>query len=228
MELPDMTMMCAMSTVQCTDQSIQQLPLFRPVNNGAIGNMMSGTVFTSTIDATAGGITPTESYVYAKFSDAGLTAVAVGDEDAFNSLDWDIAFRRYVIRLNSGVSGPSCVTGARTLPGTTFDSFTRGPLDVNLLALTFNAEQYFTGTCDFVPDGSGLGGPGTVLQSYWSYATCLTMTGNVYILQLASGQYVKLQVLDYYTPASQMQCDTLGTLPQPSGGANFTIEWAIL
>jgi len=222
MSMPDMAL--CQSTVMCTDQSIQQLPLFRPVNNGTVGNMVAGGVFTSTIDATAGGITPTESYVYAKFnSDVGLTAVAIGDEDAFNSLDWDIAFRRYIIRLNSGVSGPSCVTGARTAPGTTFDSVTAVPD-----GLTFNAEQYFTATCDFVPDGSGLGGPGTVLQSYWSYSACLKMTGNVYILQLADGHAVKLQVLDYYTPASQMQCDTMNTIPEPSGAANYTIEWAYL
>src|SRR5256885_9669414 len=111
---PDLLPACA-HTVDCTDQSIQQLSLFRPVNGAAIGNDNSAApVIVSSIDATAGGLSPTKSYVYAKFTDSGLTNVAVGDEDAFTSSDWDVAFRRFIIRLNSGISGPSCVTAART------------------------------------------------------------------------------------------------------------------
>ena len=34
-----------------------------------------------------------------------------------------------------------------------------------------------------VPDGSGLGSPGTALQSFWKYTMCLQMSGNVYVLR---------------------------------------------
>src|SRR5262249_25125599 len=157
----------------CTDQSVQKLLLFRPVNMATVGDTSAGSVFTSTIDATAGAmggsVTPTKSYVYAKLTDQGMQRVDVGDEDAFNSSDWDIAFRRFIIRLNSGVSGPSCVTAARTAPSTQFDALTAAPAN-----LDFRTEQYFTGTCDLIPDGSGLmDNPGVALQSFWEYPGCV-------------------------------------------------------
>jgi hypothetical protein len=221
---PDMTPACT-HNVDCTDQSVQQLSLYRPVNNVVIDNLVATGVFTSSIDATAGGISPTKAYVYAKFTEQGLTSVAVGDEDAFTSTDWDIAFRRFVIRLNSGPSGPSCVTAARTATGTTFDGVTSVPS-----GLDYRTEEYFTAApgCSYVPDGSGLNSPGTALQSFWSYPGCVKMTGNVFIIKLASGKQVKLVVTRYYTDASQMQCDTTGTIPQPSGAGNVQVKWAFL
>ncbi len=225
MAAPDMAKSTCSHTVDCTDQSIQQLNLFRPVNNGAISNDNSTGPWVSGIDATAGGLTPTKSYVYAKFTDTGLQAVAVGDEDAFTSTDWDVAFRRFIIRLNSGVSGPSCVTGARTATGTTFDSVTSVPA-----GLDERVEEYFTSApgCTYVPDGSGLNSPGTALQSFWEYPGCVKMTGNVFILTLADGRHVKFVVTSYYTDAAQMQCDTMGTLPMPSGAGNIKVKWAFV
>lgn len=215
--------------VACTDQSVQQLALFRPVNAATIDNTQTGGVFTTEIDATAGAtggnITPNKSFVYARFTDQGLERVDVGDEDAFTSMDWDIAFRRFVIRLNSGVSGPSCVTAARTATGTTFDGLTAVPDN-----LDYRTEEYFTATCDYVPDGSGLMSPGVALQSYWVYPGCVKMTNNVFVLALADGRHVKLQVLRYYSEASQKTCDETDMLPMgmPSGAAHFVIKWAFV
>jgi hypothetical protein len=212
-------------TVQCTDQSVQQLPLFRPINTGVISNTQAGSVFTSNIDATGGGLTPTKSYVYAKFDQTGLLRVEVGDEDAFNSTDWDVAFRRFIIRLNSGISGPSCVTAARTANGTTFDGTPTVPAN-----LDYRTEEYFTATCDYVPDGSGLMSPGTALQSFWEYPGCVSMSGYVFVIQLADGRHVKLEVMSYYTPAIQAMCDSTGMIPMssPSGAGNYVIQWAFL
>jgi hypothetical protein len=224
---PDMGMMQNACThpVTCTDQSVQQLALFRAVNAATIDNQAAGGVFTSSIDATGGGLTPTKAYVYARFTDQGLTRIDVGDEDAFTSSDWDIAFRRFVVRLNSGISGPSCVTAARTASGTTFDALTAVPGN-----LSFRTEEYFTATCDLVPDGSGLGSPGVALQSYWEYPGCVKMTNNVFVVKLADGRHVKLQVLAYYGDAAQAACDANGMLPMgmPSGAGNMKIKWAFL
>ena len=65
--------------------------------------------------------------------------VDLSDEDAFTSLDWDVAFRRFIIRVNSGVSGPSCVDAARTAPRTDFDALTMVPP-----TLTYRTEEYVT------------------------------------------------------------------------------------
>jgi hypothetical protein len=223
MMTPDMAKSSCTHEVSCTDQSVQQLSLFRPVNSATIGNDNASGTFTSSIDATAGGIDPSRSYVYAKFTDQGLTRVDVGDEDAFASSDWDIAFRRFIIRLNSGVSGPSCVTAARTATGTTFDGVTSVPT-----GLDYRTEEYFTGTCDYVPDGSGLMSPGVALQSFWEYPGCVKMTGNVFVIALADGRHVKLVVTNYYSDAAQAECDTMGTIPMPSGSGNVKVKWAFL
>ncbi len=209
----------------CEDQSISQLDFFDTVNPTSIAE--EGTTageFTSVIDATAGGMNPTESYVYARFTPEGLEKVELSDEDAFGSTGWDIAFRRFIIRLNSGVSGPSCVEGARTAPATTFETLTEAPA-----SLSYHREAYFTeGSCDLVPDGSGLGSPATVLSSFWEYPGCVKMTGNVYVVRLADGRLVKLQVLGYYPPENQEACDTTGTVPVPSGGGRIRVRWAFL
>ena len=229
MDAPDMTpaSMCA-HTVACTDQSVQTLNLFRTVSTATITNTASGSEWASLVDATAGAsdtsLSPTQSYVYAKFTDTGLMRVDVSDEGAFMSQDWDIAFRRFVIRLNSGISGPSCVTGARTATGTTFDAVTTVPPD-----LAYRTEEYFTATCDYVPDGSGLMSPGTALQSFWEYPSCVKMTKNVFVLQLADGRHVKLVVTSYYSPAVQMKCDTAGGMPTPpTGAAHVGVRWAFV
>ena len=215
---------CEPSEVTCIDQSIVMLDLFETVSPAAITE--EGTTdgeFTTLVDASGGGYNPTQSYVYARFTDTGLAKVDVDDEAAFSSSDWDIAFRRYVVRLNSGVAGPSCVTGARTAPGTTFDTLESVPE-----TLPYHVEEYFTSTCDYVPDGSGIGAPGTVLSSFWTYPGCVSMSGYVYVVALANGRHVKLQVLSYYPPDVQETCETTGTVPMPSGAGAIRVRWAFL
>jgi hypothetical protein len=216
---------CAPVDPPCQDQSISQLDLFDTVSPAAITE--EGTTpgeFLTLIDATGGGIMPTQSYVYARFTDTGLQKVEISDEEAFASTDWDIAFRRFIIRLNSGVSGPSCVTAGRTAPGTTFESLTEEPA-----SLSYRTEVYFTdSTCELVADGSGLGSPATALSSFWTYPGCVAMTNNVYVVRRADGRLVKLQVVSYYPPENQAICQSTNTVPIPSGGGALRVRWAFL
>jgi hypothetical protein len=217
---------CAPAEVACVDAQIGTLMLGDTASGGAIANEAVGEgVFLSQVDATAGGFGGSGSYTYARFTAEGLKAVELGDEQALESTDWDIAFRRYIIRLNSGVSGPSCVQGARTAASTEFAT-----LDALPASLSFRAEQYFTGdTCELVPDTSGIGAPQTVLSSFWTYPGCVQMTGNVYVVRLASGQHVKLQVESYYSPDLQAMCDASGSVPMSNNGAgNYRVRWAAL
>lgn len=213
--------------VTCTDESVQKLVLFEAASKGQIKDELhEGDTFESVVDATGGGMTPTQSFVYARFTDNGLKRVDVGDEKAFSSLDWDIAFRRYVIRVNSGVSGPGDVTVARTQPDTMFDSVTEVPDD-----LDFRKEEYFTESCDLVNDSSGLpGGPGTALASFWSYPSCVSMTHNVYVLEVTQPKkrHVKLEVQAYYSLQVQRLCDKEGRTTQPSGAGNIRVRWAFI
>jgi hypothetical protein len=210
----------------CTDAQIQDLTLFKAASTRAISNTPDGSGFASEIDATAGGsMPPRESYVYARFTATGLEQVAIGDEAAFNSMEWDIAFRRFVIRLNSGVSGPSCVDGARTAANTDYDALATEPA-----SLEYRTEAYYTQSCSLVPDGSGLGSPGTALQSFWRYPGCVQMTGNVFVVRLADGRKVKLVVTHYYEPAVQDYCDANDTVMMGDLGkaAKVGVRWAFL
>jgi len=211
--------------VACTDQSISQLMLFEePSPNGVLSEESNGAVFETVVDASAGGTNATQSFVYARFTDQGLQKVPLSDEDAFTSGDWHIAIRRYVLRLNSGVSGPGSVTGARTTPETNFDTLVRAPDGAEV---PYRAEQYFTENCDYLSDG-GIGGPSTALASYWKYQECVQMTGNVFVLALPDGRHVKLQVVAYYALPNQRVCDETGKVPMPSGAGNIRLRWAFL
>jgi hypothetical protein len=212
--------------VDCIDQSIAQLMLFEAPAPGRITSARNADdSFETGVDATAGGMKAVESFVYGRFTDKGLEKVEIGDEDAFASLGWDIAFRRYVIRLNSGISGPGSVTGARTLPETAFETLAIPPEPE---VVPYRTEAYFTSSCDYVNDGSGIGSPGTALASFWKYQGCVQMTGNVFVLALHDERHVKLEVMSYYTPEQQRKCDMTGMVPSPSGAGNLRIRWAFL
>jgi len=213
--------------VPCSDQVFQQMNLKKDPVTSMVTSMPDGTGWTSNVDATAGGAfnpDPT-SFTYARFGDGGLEKVDIGDEDSLTSMDWDIAFRRYVIRINSGHSGPSCVTAARVPPGTTYEAISALPDGLN-----FHHDEYFTADCTLESDGSGLeNSPATALSSYWTYPTCVKMTGNVFIIALANGEHVKFIVDDFYKPSVQDQCNMNGMIPMGmTGSGNFIVRWAKL
>ena len=66
---------------------------------------------TTVIDATAGGARATESHDYTYFSFEDNEVVPITDFEAKTSLGWHIAFKRYDVVLNGGVSGPGNVRG---------------------------------------------------------------------------------------------------------------------
>ena len=216
---------CSAAAVACQDQSIQQLRLYAQVNEAAtvVEEGVTSGDFTTYIDARAGGATPNTSYVYVRFTQTGLEKVLISDEEALESLEWDLAVRRFIVRLNSGVSGPACTEAARLPSGTAYDGLMQVPSN-----LTWNTEAYFNDGCELVTDESGIGAPGTALATFWTYSSCVQMSGEVFVLHLRDGRYVKLQVLSYYDPAPQAECDLTGTVPVPSGSGNVRIRWAFV
>jgi hypothetical protein len=72
---------------------------------------------TQSIDATAGGVgapagDPNNKYTYVNLGTGSV--VALSDADAATSSDWDIAFKRSLVKLNGGLSGPKGVVGYYT------------------------------------------------------------------------------------------------------------------
>lgn len=217
---------CVSTPVECSDQAIQRLGLLMNVSSGLITTTADGAGFRSTINATAGGSSPTESYVYARFTQTGLEKLPIGDITALDSMDWDIAFRRFVIRINSGDSGPSCVAAQVLTPGTTYDSVTAIPA-----SFIPEGDDFLTRVpaCAFQDDGSGLGtSPRTYLSSFYRYTGCVSMTGRVYVLRTQLGRHVKLTVTGYYaSEAAQLACDASNPTPGAPGGTIRT-RWQYL
>jgi hypothetical protein len=213
--------------IPCEDDVVLQMNLKADPAPGLTTSTPEGTGWVSTIDATAGGafVPDPHSYVYARFTDTGLTKVDISDEDSITSMDWDIAFRRYVVRINSGHSGPSCVAAARVPGMNDYDGLTAIPD-----GLMYRRDEYFTESCEIIADGTGLeNSPATALSSYWTYPGCVKMTGNVYVISLADGRHVTLTVTNFYNDAAQQQCQDLGTVPMMgSDSANFRVRWGFL
>ena len=218
---PDLSSGACNRKVPCTDTQIQDQALFKKASTRKIENTQEGAGWASRVDSSAGGMTPRESFVYAKFTDMGLVRVDVGDEAAFDSTEWDLAFRRFIIRLNSGVSGPSCVAGAAAAGA--YDDLKTVPANLDPLE-----EDYYTDSCDLLPDGSGLPGiPATRLGGFWKYEGCVQMTGQLYVIRLADGRHLKFAVTSYYAPADQMTCDQTG-MPGGATSGDVHLRWSLI
>lgn len=209
--------------IPCEDQVVQQMDFKKNVAPGMIVDTADGNGFLSTIDARAGGFMYTDSYVYAKFTNTGLVKVDLTDEQSIGSVEWDIAFRRFIVRINSGNSGPACTQAARLKTGTVYDDLMATPAEANFLA-----DEYFSAACEMIPDGSGLGSPATVMSGFWTYANCVQMTDNVYVVKTSTGANVKLVITDYYEPMAQETCNTTGSVPMGTPGAMIKMRWALL
>ena len=175
------------------------------------------------MNASGGGFSPTKSYVYATFTADGLSQLPFSDEQALTNAQWDIGFRRFVLRLNGGDSGPSCVSAA-IAGGAAFDSVTSA-------SATGVAELdgFLDDSCTFVDDGSGLNtSPKTAMSGFYQYAQCVRMTGSVFIVTLADGRKVKAQVLGYYQQDSAQAACQAGTPQQGAVGGYIKLRWAFL
>ncbi len=92
----------------------------------------------------------------------------------------------------------------------------------------FGTDQHYDEDCVFVDGGSVLNSPHTALLGYYSYEGCVQMTERVFVLRLASGRILKLQVLGYYPPEIQAMCQAIAQTPMPSRAANMTTRWMFL
>ena len=206
----------------CEDQLILDLGLVQGViSEGAFSDEADGDGFRSSVDATAGGLpnAPTNPWLYLQFTPGGLAKVDIDDFDALSNTDWHLAAKRFGIRLNSGVSGPSTVAAA-ALIGETYENVTELP-NGNIPLI----ESFYTQDCVLLDDGSGLGTPGYAMTPWWQYPGCVATTNVPFVIELPDGEQVKFIVDSYYT-SGQQTCNDTGMMG--SGSANFTWRWAFL
>lgn len=212
---------CEDGGVPCEDAMILDLGLVTgTVSAGAVGNTADGEGWISTVDATAGGIVdaPSNPWTYLRFTDDGLETVELDDVEALTSLEWHIAAKRFGIRINSGSSGPGCITVA-TLEGD-YAAVEALPDDA-----TFRTEAFYDNTCSIIDDGSGAGGANYALTPWWFYPGCVGVTYTPFAIELDDGRLVKFMVESYYE-SGQTDCNETGAMG--SGSANFTWRWSFL
>lgn len=213
----------------CRDETLASIDVNpTEVGAGAIENTATDYGFDTFVDATAGGFGGDGAYVYGRFTEDGLVKADITDDDSFGSMDWDIGLRRFVIRLNGGDGGPSCVSAANLGVSTPFEDVDSVPDGAD-----FQMDDFMNSSCELIPDGSGLPtAPGVTLQNYWDYTNenCLGMTGNVYVLELASARHVKLMVTQYYDPPEAQQACENGEFGDFNGAESGDVHfrWAFL
>lgn len=220
---PDLPAPMSCSPTFCEDAIILDMSLHADKTSaGTVTNTNDGGDWVSVMDATAGGTANAadNAFLYMKFTADGLVKVDIDDETALGSTDWDIAARRYLIRLNGGTSGAGCVAAAK-LDTQAYADLTEVPGN-----LTFSYDQSYDDSCTIIDDGSGLpGSPDVALNGWWSYPGCVATTHIPFLIKLADGTHIKL-VMEQYYATGQEACNENGT----SGGtsAMLTARWSYL
>lgn len=209
--------------VSCQDQMILDLSMHDDKSSTRdVATVTDGEDFVTSVDATGGGYDKytKDPWVYIKFTDQGAQKVEIDDETAFESMDWDMSLRRFIIRLNGGSSGPSCV-GAAPLLGQDYASVSSVPEGV-----PFAPDQYYTENCTIINDSSGLSGsPQVSMGGWWEYPGCVKTTMTPFLIQLADARVLKVVVETYYGD-KQEECNTKGSTT--ASGGYITLRWRFL
>jgi hypothetical protein len=163
-------------------------------------------------------INSTGSTVWKYFSFTTNDTLAVADPAT--STSWDLAFQRYRIRTNGGLSG----NGAGSAASTSFKGQTG-----------FDALKVVSDTATFVPDASI---SVAVQQGYANYivnprlytwfslefaaqGTQIVPRDNIYIVKTATGKYAKVWFKGYYSATNQSGYVTFQYKFQQDGSKNL-------
>jgi hypothetical protein len=164
--------------------------------------------FSAEIDATAGGSMAYDQNPFVYLDLIGGKKVAVTDVQAPESGDWDIAFKRWQIKLNGGDSGPGGV-GVAVVEGKTLADVGSAPPG------PYVQDSYFDAQC--MTELDPIGGLSTALSDWYDYDTAtnaLTPKKEVLVLTRRDQKgHIKLQINGYY---------------KGMAGGNYAIAWSLL
>lgn len=167
----------------------------------------------TTIDATAGGMSAALSnpFVYVSFEKGGVRA-ELDDFAARGSTEWDLAFRRAVIRVNGGDSGAG--QGAVAIyPGKKLADVTAVPA-----ASELKTDDFIDDKCKITLNpindiSTAIGGSTGMWYSYDTGTMKLTPNAETYVFRTGKGKHLKLVIEGYY---------------KGTAGANYTVRWSML
>ncbi len=180
---------------ECTSARDTAVGPVDKVSTGAV-TILSDTSGTRTlfVDATAGGFSAARDNPYTYVSLKTGTRVDITDKAAFDSTEWDLAFKRATIHTNSGDAGPG-MGGAAFLSGKTFDAVTV----TDGTAAMLKSEDWFDADCQPYLDATNA--IKTSMYGWYNYdeATMkVTPKDGVYIVKGAAGDLYKLAIENYY------------------------------
>jgi hypothetical protein len=191
----------------CSSALRQSLGLVDQVSTGAVSIITdTGAERTLYIDASAGGINGQDKNPWVYVSLASGQAVALTDLDALSSKAWDLAFKRFIVRTNSGDSGPG--QGGAIRIALAWDK-----VDASTLGMqTLPKENWFDADCNLNVDvNMELITTFTGWSEYDEANHILTAAPNVvYITAAADGSLYKVAILDYYSTPTGAHGTTAG------------------
>ena len=135
------------------------------------------------VDATA-----MAEWVYLRLDTGAQVAVA----DPQSSREWDVAVRRYYVKVNGGISG-GCGSEVAVQKGADFAALLRAP-----------TAGYFTDQADSGDDDTEADYALSQSGGWYEYnpmTHLLSPRPQVYVLRSCTGGYVKLQMTGYYDAA---------------------------
>ncbi len=157
------------------------------------------------IDASAGGIEGQDEHAWVYVSLAEGAPVALTDLEALESRGWDLAFKRFLVRTNSGDSGPGAGGAVRiALDWEAVDSSTLGNT-------ALPTEEWFDEDCALeVGVNDDLITTFTGWSEYDEEEHVLNAADVTYIVAGADGALYKVAILDYYATPTGAHGKTAG------------------
>lgn len=203
---PDMAQGPDLAGVRC-----ELPPEFKLIDKVSTGMVTFGTlpadpsVTTAEIDATAGGSAEASKNPYVYLDLINNKKAQITDVQSLTSGDWDIAFKRWQIKINSGDSGPGGVTTLYE-DGKELAEVKTAPVG------KYEADDYLDDKCNLKFDR--INGLGTAMSTWYDYPMMVVPWKRTYVLKRRDGKgHVKLQIMAYY---------------KGMAGGNYVVNWALL
>lgn len=188
----------------CGGAAVKEWPLHNKISIGEVKLVEQGPPMRITVDASAGGSQDARSNPFVYLNLKTGKKVSISDYQALDDKTWDLAFKRVVIRSNSGDSGSGEREVAR-LTDTSLEKVTQAPAQEQ-----FKTDIYLDADCKLLTDP--IGTPLTAFnilnpdnptgsQSWYSYGGpggIAPVTGHVYIVRRKqTSEAFKVQLLSW-------------------------------
>lgn len=180
---------------RCGDAPITDWPLNEAVSSESASSSTADGVTTYTVEATAGGsgASAENPFIYLDLSTG--EKVEVNDLEAYANSDWDLAFKRYIIRTNSQDSGPGDVSVAK-IADTTFADVTAAPE-----ASAFEQDVSYNDSCEPLTDPIGSLktafnhlNPMKNTGSWYEYPGLTPTEGDIYVVDVPEEATYKMEI----------------------------------